>query len=137
MFEPYQIAERIKQCAKEKNTTVKALLQKSGVGEKMVSNMSGKSGSYPQTDKIAKIAITLECSVDYLIGRTDNPNVIGSTYINGDNHNNGTQAINGDVNINPNIIQHDDQQLLDMIKSLDLVQRSKIIMKIDEMKNSE
>lgn len=98
MFEPHQIAERIKQYAKEKNTTVKALLQKSGVGEKMVSNMSGRNGSYPQTDKIAKIANTLGCSVDYLIGLTDNPNITSETYNNGDN---GIQNVkNGTVNIN-------------------------------------
>ncbi len=93
MFEPYEIAERIKKCAKEKDITVKALLQKAGVGEKMVSNMSGKNGSYPQTDKIAKIAVILDCSVDYLLGRTDSPEVTGA-YINGDN--NGIQAVSRD-----------------------------------------
>ena len=77
MFEPYEIAERIKLYAREKNMTVKSLLKDAGVGEKMVSNMSGKNGSYPQSDKIAQIAKILDCSVDYLLGRTDNPNVTG------------------------------------------------------------
>ena len=38
--------------------------------------------------------------MDYLLGRTDNPNVTGSAYINGDNNNNGQQAINGNVTVN-------------------------------------
>lgn len=74
MFEPFEIAERIKLCAKEKNITVKSLLKESGVGEKMVSNMSGKNGSFPQSDKLAKIAVALNCTTDYLLGLTDAPN---------------------------------------------------------------
>jgi transcriptional regulator with XRE-family HTH domain len=137
MFEPYEIAERIKNCAKEKNMTVKSLLQDAGVGEKMVSNMSGKNGSYPQSDKIAQIAKVLNCSVDYLLGCTDNPNVTGGTYINGDNNNSGQQAINGNINLSAYSAEQDDKQLLELIKSLDLVERSKIITQIDEMKNKK
>ena len=71
MFTPSEIAERIKLCAKQKGVTVKTALQNAGVGEKMVSNMSGKKGSYPQSDKLAKIADYLNCSVDYLLGREE------------------------------------------------------------------
>ena len=136
MFEPYEIAERIKLCAKEKNITVKSLLQDAGVGEKMVSNMSGKNGSYPQSDKIAQIAKVLNCSVDYLLGRTDNPEITGGTYIKNNNHN-VNQAINGDVNINTDTSEKDDKQLFDMIKGLDLVQRSETIVYINNLKKKE
>ena len=136
MFEPYEIAERIKLCAKEKNITVKSLLQDAGVGEKMVSNMSGKNGSYPQSDKIAQIAKVLNCSVDYLLGRTDNPEITGGTYIKNNNHN-VNQAINGDVNINADTSEKDDKQLFDMIKELDLVQRSETIVYINNLKKKE
>lgn len=71
MFTPSEIAERIKLCAKQKGVTVKTALQNAGVGEKMVSNMSGKKGSYPQSDKLAKIADFFDCSVDYLLGRKE------------------------------------------------------------------
>lgn len=138
MFEPYEIAERIKNCAKEKNITVKSLLHDAGVGEKMVSNMSGKNGSYPQSDKIAQIAKVLNCSVDYLLGCTDNPNVTGSTYINGDNNNSGQQAINGNINLSSAYsAEHDDKQLLEMIKGLDLVQRSETIVYINNLKKKK
>ena len=71
MFTPSEIAERIKLCAKQKGVTVKTALQNAGVGEKMVSNMSGKKGSYPQSDKLGKIADFFDCSVDYLLGRKE------------------------------------------------------------------
>lgn len=74
MFTPFEIAERIKLCAKEHGITVKSALKEAGVGEKMVSNMGGKKGSYPQSDKLAQIADYFNCSVDYLLGRTDSPN---------------------------------------------------------------
>ncbi len=74
MFTPSEIAVRIKQCAKTRGLTVKSILQESGVGEKLVSNMNGKNGSYPQSDKIAKIADYLNVSVDYLLGRLEKEN---------------------------------------------------------------
>lgn len=136
MFEPYEIAERIKLYAREKNMTVKSLLKDAGVGEKMVSNMSGKNGSYPQSDKIAQIAKILDCSVDYLLGRTDNPNVTGiSVTDNNQMSLTGNNSIS--INANPNNSTSDDRQLFDMIKNLDLVDRSKIILHIDELKNKK
>ena len=82
----------------------------------------------------AKIADYLDCSVDYLLGRVDNPQLNDSTYINGNNNNNGNQAINGNININTNTTEKDDRQLLEMIKSLDLIQRAKIITAIDKIR---
>ncbi len=76
MFTPSEIAERIKQCARKRGVTVKSVLQEAGVGEKMVSNMSGKNGSYPQSDKLAKVAVYLNCSVDYLLGCETEKNTV-------------------------------------------------------------
>jgi len=52
-----------------------------------------KSGAIPKGDALIKIADYFGCSVDYLLGRTENPHII----FNGDN--NGIQAIKGDVHI--------------------------------------
>lgn len=79
MFTPSEIAKKIKQCAKEHGITVKYLLQQAGVGEKLVSNMSGKNGSYPQSDKLVKIADYLNVSVDYLLGISDDPSRAGKS----------------------------------------------------------
>lgn len=139
MFEPYEIAERIKLCAKEKNITVKSLLQDAGVGEKMVSNMSGKNGSYPQSDKIAQIAKVLNCSVDYLLGRTDNPEITGGAYINGNN--NGIQAVSHDnskLTVNGNTKSSTDtDELMELIQDLPLVKRAEAVLYINELKKKK
>ena len=93
-------------------------------------------GSTPKSENLAKIADYLNCSVDYLLGRTDNPSVTGGTYIR-NNNNNVNQAINGDVNINADTSEKDDKQLFDMIKGLDLVQRSETIVYINNLKKKE
>ena len=138
MFEPYEIAERIKLYAREKNMTVKSLLKDAGVGEKMVSNMSGKNGSYPQSDKIAQIAKILDCSVDYLLGITDNPHITADTYINGNN--NGVQAINNGNNSNLTVsgnTKTDTEELVDLVKCLPLVKRAEAVLYLNDLKNKK
>ena len=137
MYNSQYVAERIKKLAQKKNISVKQLLSDIGLGFNTMSNMKT---SMPKSDNLAKIADYLDCSVDYLLGRTDNPNLTGGAYINGDNNNNGQQAINGNVTVNSSDDSSDtsdDKQLLDMIKELDIVDRSKIIIQIDEMKNKK
>ena len=66
------VATRIKSVAKSKGITVKKLLEDVGMGFNAMSNMRT---SMPKADNLAKIADYLDCSVDYLLGRTDNPEV--------------------------------------------------------------
>lgn len=72
MYQSADVAEKIKLTAKEKGITVKQLLSDAGLGFNTMSNMKG---SMPKADNLAKIADILGCSVDYLLGRTDNPEV--------------------------------------------------------------
>jgi len=73
----------------------------------------------------------------FFISPENNLNITGdASYINGDN-NSGQQAINGNINSSAYSAEQDDKQLLELIKSLDLVERSKIITQIDEMKNKK
>lgn len=57
-----------------------------------------KNGTIPKGEALLKIADYFDCSIDYLLGRTNSPNTIIETCIKGDN--NGIQAIKGDVHIN-------------------------------------
>ena len=66
------VAERIKKRTKEKNVTAKRMLAEVGLG---VNTMSNMKTSMPTADNLAKIADYLDCSVDYLLGRTDNPEI--------------------------------------------------------------
>lgn len=86
-----------------------SLLEKRNIKQSELSKATGistgnisdwkKRKSFPSAEKLVLIADYLGCSTDYLLGRTDNPNVTGSAYINGDNNNNGQQAINGNVTV--------------------------------------
>lgn len=72
MYISDNVAEKIKSLAKEKGVSMKQLLKDVGLGFNTMSNMKT---SMPKADNLAKIADYLNCSVDYLLGRTDNPEI--------------------------------------------------------------
>ena len=72
MYNSQDVAETIKNVSKSKNITIKKLLEDVGLGFNTMSNMKT---SMPKADNLAKIADYLDCSVDYLLGRTDNPEI--------------------------------------------------------------
>jgi len=90
------VAERIKIQAKRKGISVKKMLETCELGVNTVTKMA--NGTDIVSQNLLKIAECLDCSVDYLLGRTDNPeeNVI-------DNHNatitGGVQAIKSPVTV--------------------------------------
>ena len=96
MYTSQDLAIRIKAIAKERNTVIKDMLAELSLGSNTMSALyHGKSIAF---DSLGLIADYLDCSVDYLLGRTDNPNITSETYNNGDN---GIQNVkNGTVNIN-------------------------------------
>lgn len=68
------LAERIKAMCKAKGTTVKSLLELCGMNRNTMYDLEKRS-VFPACDKLSRIADYLGCSVDYLLGRTDNPEV--------------------------------------------------------------
>ena len=73
MYAPEKVAESIKNRAKERNIQIKDMLLDLGLNKNTLSTMY--SGSMLKGDSLARIADYLDCSVDYLLGRTDNPAV--------------------------------------------------------------
>ncbi len=69
-----EISNTIKILAKNKNVTVKQLLESCAINKGFIYDLEHKQ-SYPSCDKLSRIADYLDCSVDYLLGRTDNPEV--------------------------------------------------------------
>lgn len=67
-----EIAERIKLIAKSKGLTVSTVLKEVNLGRNTMANFKT---SMPKADNLAKIADYLDCSVDYLLGRTDDPDL--------------------------------------------------------------
>lgn len=94
-----EVAMIIKETAKSKKITIGKMLSDCGLSINTLSTMQA-GGSYPRMETIVKIAEYLDCSVDYLLGRTDNPN--GYSISNIDTTINGTQAhiINNNVSDN-------------------------------------
>lgn len=68
-----EVAITIKLLAKSKKIAIGKMLSDCDLNKNSLSTM--QSGGYlPRTETLAKIADYLDCSVDYLLGRTDNPN---------------------------------------------------------------
>lgn len=72
MYNSNNVAERIKELSASMGIPVKRLLIDTGLGKNTMSNFKT---SMPKADNLAKIADYLDCSVDYLLGRTDNPKI--------------------------------------------------------------
>lgn len=70
LYNSADVAARIKTLAKLKKITVKQLLADAGLSYNMITMMRT---SMPKADNLAKLADYLDCSVDYLLGRTDDP----------------------------------------------------------------
>ncbi len=71
MYDSQSIANRIKEIAKSKNVSLKTMLSDCDLGINLISHLAkGQAITYTN---LAKIADYLDCSVDYLLGRTDSP----------------------------------------------------------------
>ena len=73
MYKSLNIAEMIKSRAKEKNISLKTMLSDLSLVSNTMSNM--RHDRMIAADSLARIADYLDCSVDYLLGRTDKPEV--------------------------------------------------------------
>ena len=73
MYNSHNIATLIKERCKVKNVVIKNMLAELNLGSNTMSAMY--HGKMIASDSLAKIADYLDCSVDYLLGRTDNPEI--------------------------------------------------------------
>lgn len=71
MYDSNTLAERISRIITSSGRSVNAVLIDSGLSKVLISNM--KKGSQVAVNKIAELADYLNCSVDYLLGRTEIP----------------------------------------------------------------
>lgn len=69
-------ARRIKMRAKERGVVFKNMLTELDMGINLISRL--KNGQNITAVNLAKIADYLDCSVDYLLGRTNDPEIAGS-----------------------------------------------------------
>lgn len=73
MYNTKQIAERIRECAKQKNIKIGVMLSELGLGVNAISQLAaGKGMAYLD---LARIADYLGESVDFLLGRTERSDI--------------------------------------------------------------
>ena len=89
MYNSQIVAKRIKKKASENNIALGNMFAELGISNNTLHNMKT---SMPKSDTLARIADYLNVSVDYLLGRTDNPEIRTDGSINigniGNNSNN-------------------------------------------------
>ncbi|MDE6707677.1 MAG: helix-turn-helix transcriptional regulator [Oscillospiraceae bacterium] len=73
MYKTIETVQRIKNLARQKKIKTTKMLIDCELNVNTLSSMRVR-GSWVQANTLAKIADYLDCSVDYLLGRTDNPN---------------------------------------------------------------
>lgn len=73
MYDTQLIAERIRQRAKSCGHSMKEMLSDLELGINIISHLS--KGQIISSITLARIADYLDCSVDYLLGRTDKPEI--------------------------------------------------------------
>ena len=132
MYDSQKLLERIKSVAKEKGIRVKNVLSACDLNPNTLNQISDKKGL--SSFSLAKIADYLECSVDYLLGRTEVPNILISVNSNQQNNVNG----NNNISIgSPYECEQDEltMELLKSFKALTPIQKAKIIIMVDEIKN--
>lgn len=108
-----QLIEIINFELKKRNAKKGDLLEYCGVNHGFFSDLI-KKNSMPSIETVEKIADYLECSVDYLLGRTDSPE-IGRNVRQNDNHglNMGINAVELSVPVTiPHQILHTLYQIL-------------------------
>ncbi|NDO45999.1 helix-turn-helix transcriptional regulator [Clostridium sp. MD294] len=72
MYNSQFTADQIKKLLIDKNKTGKQMASDCNLGVNVLSNL--RRGDVKSIETFYKIADYLDCSVDYLLGRTDNPN---------------------------------------------------------------
>lgn len=135
MYNTTKTVARIKETARKKKIKISDMLSQCELSITTLSSMKSR-GSWIQANSLAKIADYLDVSVDYLLGRTDESNKYNSIN-NFDTTVSGTQVSGNNATINNKETSSEDAELLNLIKNLSLVERSKVVLFIDEMKNKE
>lgn len=118
-----------------KKITQSELSKATGISTGNISDWK-KGKSFPSAEKLVLIANYLDCSTDYLLGRTNVPTINGNTQFNGENHNGIQATVNtGNLTVNENARSYaDTDELVNLVKSLPIVERAKAIIYLNELK---
>lgn len=118
MYSAQMLKNKIVEMTKKNNTSATKVLEECGFNRNTLNQISEERGL--SSFNLAKIADKLDCSVDYLLCRTQNPEA------------HKTHASDF-------VLNSDDRQLADIIeiyRQLDSVGKAKLLISADEIKKS-
>lgn len=138
MYNSQLVIERVQSEIKKMNVTQKTVLAECGLGADTLKRMTDKNGM--SSFNLAKIADYLGCSVDYLLGRTDNPDAhknAAPTVSMGDLSNNSGIVGNVGSTITAPSLDKQTSTLLEVFGQLDEVAKAKALVYVDELKKGK
>ncbi len=115
-----ELVERIKSQAKLKNLSTAKLLEDCELSKNTLVSMNTR-GSWIQSNSLAKIADRLDCSVDYLLGRTENPNSHNIPVDNSENSSTNDQI----------------STIISICKQLNTVELAKVLIYVDNIRGNK
>ncbi len=127
------IAKAIKDMAKKANIPVGQMLTECGISKNAMSSM--QSGGYlPRIENLVKIADYLDCSVDYLLERTSNPQAHKcANVVYGDLSNNSGIVGNVGSTINATAQSGQAAALLELFNNLDPIKQAELVVYANEL----
>lgn len=136
-YSPRTTVDRIKSILDSRNIGVVELSSNCGFGENFISQ-SRNSKDGMSARKLCAIADYLDCSTDYLLGRTDKMVIEQKTVIQtGDS---SVNVIGSDISGNPSTninASSDVAELVELIQRLPLVKRAEVILMIHKITTEE
>lgn len=124
-YNPTTVAMRIKIMLKSNKKTQKELFTALGMA---VNTLDNYKKSMPKSDNLAFIADYLDCSVDYLLGRTDNPQIAGEIHISSDNGSISNIGNNANITVSGNNdVDKTTKEFTAIFSSLDLEDRFEVM----------
>ncbi len=133
VYNSQDIANRIKSAAKDRNSSVLELLSECKLGKNTIYKIS--KGTDILTLNFAKIADYLDCSIDYLVGRTDNPqsHKESAVTVKDVSKNSGAIGLGNTVTNNATSTRNQGTALINIFEELDPINQAKLLVYADEL----
>jgi len=128
--------ETLSKLMKERNVTSKELSETLKFGKNQIKYWKD-NGNIPNGEALIALSNYFNVSIDFLLGRTNDPQGIyqnsnSGNIVNGNNGNNSPLTINGTVNSNEST-----DELLELIQDLPLVKRAEAVLYLNDLKNKK
>lgn len=134
MYTAQFVIDRVQSLIRERGLKQKIVLLECGINENTLIRMTDNKGI--SSFYLAKIADYLGCSVDYLLGRTDNPNSHKEQSKNtvSGNYN---AVDNSSVNVGTVAMKPQAEALLETFNNLTPLEQAKVLVYADELNSNK